>query len=76
MGEITWPEIWEKRGKNWERRKRETGNTVKPCHTCMSTPLTSWGGGGVGVGYSDMKGTGILVISFRGVNYSFWYHLG
>ena len=34
------------------------------------------GGGGGGGGNSHMKGTGMLVVSLRGVNFGFWSRLG
>ena len=40
----------------------------------MTTRTT--GGGGGGGGDSRMKGTGILVVSLRGVNFGFWSRLG
>ena len=36
-------------------------------------PGNAEGGGG---GYSHMKQTGMLVVSFRGVNFGFWSRLG
>ena len=34
------------------------------------------GGGGRWVANSHMKGSGMLVVSLRGVNFGFWSHLG
>ena len=34
------------------------------------------GGGGGGGGDSHLKGTGMLVVSLRGVNFRFWSRLG
>ena len=34
------------------------------------------GGGGGGGGDSDMKWTGMFVVSLRGVNFGFWSRLG
>ena len=48
-------------------------NTVQEHWFALVTTGTGGGGGG---GDSYMKGAGMLVVSFRGVNFGFWSHLG
>ena len=67
--------------KRKERKKEEKRtNSIARIRARASPPAVSFaclklhnpGGGGT----PHMKGVGMLVVSFRGVNFGFWSHLG